>query len=97
MEQTCILVPLPIPSLSQPLHIRCRVEKWRCCFHGHTSVVPAIVLAKTVLVWSNHNGPAQRVVGAVREGKERDQKEVVTVHTWASVVMELASPSSSGS
>ena len=57
--------------------------------------IPAIVLANTVLAWSN--GPAQSVVGAVRGGKWRGQEEVVTVHTWASVVVEMASPSSSGS
>ena len=56
-----------------------------------------VVLANTVLAWSNHNGPAQRVVGVVHGGKGRDQEEVVTVHTWTSIVMELALPSSSGS
>ena len=55
--------------------------------------IPAIVLANTVLAWSN--GPAQSVVGAVCGGKWRGQEEVVMVHTWASVVVELAWLSSS--
>ena len=47
--------------------------------------IPAIVLANTVLTWSN--GPAQIVVGGVHGDKWRGQEEVVTVHTWAHVVV----------
>ena len=57
--------------------------------------IPAIVLANTVLAWSNW--PAQIVVGAVHGDEWRGQEEVVMVHTWAHVIMELAWPSSSGS
>ena len=94
MEQACILVPPPIPSLSQPLHTRCLIETWWCCFRRHTSVVLAVVLANTVLAWSNR---PKSMVGAARGGKWRDQEEVVMVHTWTSVVVELAWPSLSGS
>ena len=57
--------------------------------------IPAIVLANTVLAWSNW--PAQIVVGAVHGDEWRGQEEVVMVHTWAHVIMELAWPSSTGS
>ena len=57
----------------------------------YTSVVPAFVFVNTVLAWSDRYGPAPSMVGAARRGKWRDQEEVVTVRTWASIVVELAS------
>ena len=57
----------------------------------YTNVVPAFVFVNTVLAWSDRYGPALSVVGAAHRGKWRDQEEVVTVHTWASIVVELTS------